>query len=166
MNDWELNARVAALLAEEGHALDTRDWDRWLSLYDEDVLFWMPSWRNEFEQTSDPAKEMALFYFESRAPLEDRVWRLRTGKSIASVPLSRTAHAVSNVLARPAGDGLVEAQASWTCHAFHPKRRKQDVFFGRYELRIRTDGDRWRIAQKKISLLNDYIPTLLDFYCV
>lgn len=166
MTEWELNARVAALLAQEGHALDMHDWDGWLALYDENVRYWMPSWKNESEQTSDPAAEMALFYFESRAGLEDRVWRLRSGKSVASVPLMRTSHAVSNVLAREAEPGMVEAQASWTCHVFNPKRQQQNVFFGRYELRIRTDGDRWRIAQKKVSLLNDYIPTLLDFYCV
>jgi 3-phenylpropionate/cinnamic acid dioxygenase small subunit len=40
------------------------------------------------------------------------------------------------------------------------------VFFGRYEHGLRrVDGD-WRIARKKILLLNDTIPTVVDFYSI
>ena len=56
--------------------------------------------------------------------------------------------------------------ASWTCHAYDPKHRKQHAFFGRYEMHYAEDGENWRIARKKIILLNDYIPTMIDFYCI
>jgi 3-phenylpropionate/cinnamic acid dioxygenase small subunit len=31
---------------------------------------------------------------------------------------------------------------------------------------LRREGDRWLIAGKTIVLLNDTIPTVLDFYCI
>jgi 3-phenylpropionate/cinnamic acid dioxygenase small subunit len=44
------------------------------------------------------------------------------------------------------------------------------VLFGRYEYRLRRhdEGGReyWLIARKKVLLLNDHIPTMIDFYCL
>jgi 3-phenylpropionate/cinnamic acid dioxygenase small subunit len=31
---------------------------------------------------------------------------------------------------------------------------------------LRQAGGRWRIARKKVVLMNDTIPTMLDFYCI
>ena len=45
-------------------------------------------------------------------------------------------------------------------------RARSDAFFGHYQHSLRREGDAWRIARQKISVLNDYIPTLLDFYLV
>jgi 3-phenylpropionate/cinnamic acid dioxygenase small subunit len=27
-----------------------------------------------------------------------------------------------------------------------------------------TDGDAWRIARKRVTLMNDFIPTVMDIY--
>ena len=158
--------KAIEFLAEESLALDMRRWDDWLALYAVDAVFWMPSWKNENEQVGDPAGEMSLFYYESRAALEDRVWRVRQQRSAASNPLFRTAHSASNVLALPgASAGQRELRAAWTCHVFHPKRNTSSVFFGRYEYTVDTAGPRWQVKRKKIILMNDYIPNLMDFYC-
>ena len=46
-------------------------------------------------------------------------------------------------------------------------RNKQvGAFFGLYEHRLVADGDAWRIAGKRITLMNDFIPTVLDLYHV
>jgi 3-phenylpropionate/cinnamic acid dioxygenase small subunit len=51
-------------------------------------------------------------------------------------------------------------------HVFFPRSGESHAFFGRseHELVLR-EGD-WCIARKKILLQNDYIPTMLDVYCV
>jgi 3-phenylpropionate/cinnamic acid dioxygenase small subunit len=43
---------------------------------------------------------------------------------------------------------------------------REHVFFGRYEYRLQTGADGLAIASKKILLLNDTIPAVLDFYLV
>lgn len=156
-----------ALLYREARLLDERQWDAWLELFTEDAVFWAPAWRDEASPTSDPNTELSLIYYEGRSNLADRVWRLRSGLSIASTPLARTAHAVTNVeVGETDRADEVTVHASWTVHLFNPRRKTQHAFFGRYEHRLRHEGAGWRIARKKILLLNDYIPTVVDFYCL
>ena len=64
----------------------------------EDTVFWVPAWRNESETVEDPDTEVSLIYHDSRKGLEERVHRLRTGKSVTTMPLPRTAHFVSSFL--------------------------------------------------------------------
>jgi 3-phenylpropionate/cinnamic acid dioxygenase small subunit len=159
-------AEAADLLYREGHCLDTQRWDDWLALYCADAVFWVPAWNGPHELVDAPDTQVSLMYYTARAGLEDRVWRIRSGLSTASCPLRRTSHGVSCVIIAGESPEGVEVHASWTCHVFDPRQQAQHVFFGRYEHRLRREGAVWKIARKKIVLMNDRIPTLLDFYCI
>lgn len=156
--------RTAAeeLLFREALALDRREWDAWLALYAEDCVFWMPAWRDETTPTSDPDRELSLIWYRGRHNLEDRVWRVRSGLSVASTPLPRCVHLVTNVLV----EGEDRVAASFAVHTHDVRAERIHAFFGRYEYRLAETGDGWRIAEKKILLLNDTIPTVVDFYAV
>jgi 3-phenylpropionate/cinnamic acid dioxygenase small subunit len=159
------SAAAAEFLFREAMLLDERRWDEWLDLYTEDAVFWVPAWKSEDEPTSSPDTELSLIYHEGRSNLADRVWRLQSGLSIASTPLHRTVHAISNVLfAGPPTETAAAIKSTWATHTFNPRRKTQHVFFGRCEHELRREGGQWRIARKKILLLNDSIPTVLDFY--
>lgn len=152
------------LLIREALLLDRGDWDDWLALYTEDAVFWMPAWRDELNPTEDPDRELSLIYYKGRRNLEDRVWRARSGLSVASSPRPRVVHQVTNILVEE--DNCVAA--SFATHLFDKRAGRTHTFFGRYDYRlVRSAGDgRWRIAMKKILLLNDTIPTVVDFYSV
>lgn len=153
------------LLYREAYFLDTQSWDEWLALFLDDCEYWAPAWKAEHEPTSDPKAEVSLVYYASRAGLEDRVWRVRSGRSVASRPLPRTQHAVTNVmLGAKNAVGAVQVLANWTTHQFKTKRAEVEILFGRceYEL-VRREGV-LRIKRKKIFLLNDSMPAMLDFY--
>ena len=157
------------VVAREALLLDAQRWDDWLALYAEDARFWLPAWTDEHRLSASPERELSLIFCASRAGLEDRVWRVRSGLSVASRPLPRTTHVVGNSVARLAADssdGELIVESSWTCHVFELKERTTHVFHGRYEHRLRRTGEDWRIAAKTIVLMNDSIPTMLDFYCV
>jgi 3-phenylpropionate/cinnamic acid dioxygenase small subunit len=165
----ELAFAAARVVAREALLLDAQRWDDWLALYTEDAQFWLPAWTDEHRLAASPERELSLVYCGARAGLEDRVWRIRSGLSVASRPLPRTTHCVSNsVVDSPADrpEGELAVTSSWTCHVFGLKERTSHVFHGRYEHRLRADGGAWRIAAKKVVLMNDTIPTMLDFYCV
>ncbi len=150
------------MLTHEALCLDRRDWSAWLSLYHEDAVYWMPAWRDEETQTSDPDRELSLIYYKGRHNLEDRVWRIESGLSVASLPLPRTVHQVTNIFVE--SNGLVSA--AWAVHQYNPKTQGQHSFFGRYEYGfIEISGD-WKIMLKKITLLNDRIPTVVDIYAL
>jgi 3-phenylpropionate/cinnamic acid dioxygenase small subunit len=162
-----LLAAGVELLEREAAYLDERKWDEWLALYTEDCEFWMPAWKSDGTLTTDPQAELSHIYYANRKGLEDRVVRIRSGRSPASTPMPRTAHLLSGVLPLepPAGDRL-RLRSTWACHVFSPRAGDSHAFFGHSEHELVHDGGRWRIARKKIILQNENIPAMLDVYCV
>lgn len=157
-----------AVVHHEALHLDAQRWDDWLALYTEDARFWMPAWTDDHRLGASPDTELSLMYCSARAGLQDRVWRVRSGLSVASMPLPRTCHQVTNSVVEPVAGELEQLRvtSSWSCHVVRLKQRSQHVFFGRYEHLLREVDGQWRIAGKTIVLMNDVIPTMLDFYCV
>jgi len=158
----QLFHEVANLLYIEGALLDEHKWDEWLNLYTEDCEFWMPAWDSEHEYTKDPKKEISLMYYNSRAGLEDRVWRIKSGMSSASTPLPRTWHAVHNIrLGKEEGESI-EVFANWQSHAF--KEGETRTFYGRSEYQLKKVANTLKISRKMVLLINDVIPSVLDIY--
>lgn len=162
MNVPLTRAEAEELLFREALLIDTQRYDEWLAMFTPDIEFWMPAWRSETETTTDPDRELSLIYYKGRRNLEDRVMRLTSGLSTASTPPPRVVHAISNVLVTAAGDDTAAVSAVFTCNRFDARMNRAECFFGRYEYRLRREGGEWRIAAKKITLLNDVIPTVVD----
>ncbi len=170
-----VNARAQAgslaagveLVHLEARYLDEQRWDDWLALFVEDCEYWMPAWKADGTPTANPQAELSHIYYASRAGLEDRIVRIRSEKSPASTPMPRTAHVLGSVLPKetPAADRL-RLDSTWVTHVFFPRSRESHAFFGRSEHELVLRAEDWRIAKKKILLQNDYIPTMLDVYCV
>ena len=159
-------AEAEELLYREALLIDTQRFAEWLDLFTPDVEFWMPAWRDENATTEDPDRELSLIYYKGRRNLEDRVMRLTSGLSIASSPLPRVVHQVTNVLVLDADAEAASISAAFTCHRFDVRMNRSDCFFGRYEYRLEEHGGAWLIARKKITLLNDTIPTVVDINAI
>ncbi|MDP6388842.1 MAG: aromatic-ring-hydroxylating dioxygenase subunit beta [Alphaproteobacteria bacterium] len=167
MDEREPLAQGVDLLAREAMYIDLQRWDDWIALYTEDAVFWAPAWRTDTEMTGDVGREISLFYFENRAGLEDRVWRIRSGQAPALAPMPRTTHVVTNtVFEDPPTEDAMTLHSAWTCHVYSLRDRSQHAFFGRYEHDLRRVEGAWRIQRKKIILMNDYIPAAIDVFCV
>ncbi|HVZ53078.1 MAG TPA: aromatic-ring-hydroxylating dioxygenase subunit beta [Pseudolabrys sp.] len=161
----ETTAIAADLLAREGLYLDRKDWKSWLALFCEDVEYWLPAWRDEYDTTDDPARQVSLIYHASRHGLAERIARIQTRKSVTAMPLPRTAHFISNVRASSSADGTIDATASWQVHAHDARTQKNHHLFGIGEYRLRREADgAWRLAGKKLILMNDQTPAVIDFY--
>lgn len=160
----ELKERVENLLYEEGAALDEQRWEDWLALFAPDVEYWMPAWDSEHEMTKDPASEISLIYYSDRTGLEDRIWRIKSGMSSASTPLPRTAHMVTNLRIDPKAQGGIGVKASFLVNSF--RNEETDTFYGRYEYLLKETSGKLAIGKKKIVLLNDVIPSVVDIYSV
>jgi 3-phenylpropionate/cinnamic acid dioxygenase small subunit len=154
------------LLFREALYLDRRDWDAWLALYAEDAEFWVPAWRDETTATADPDRELSLIYYRGRRNLAERVWRIGSGLSVASAPLPRSVHSITNVLVERADEAGAFVTASFTVHLNDVRATREHVFFGRYEIRLVPGANGPVIASKKILLLNDRIPAMLDIYLI
>ena len=135
-------------------------------MYREDAVYWLPAWRDEYETTADPQTEVSLIFHSTRLGLEERIARIESRKSITALPLTRTLHQIGNVELRAAGPAYVETEATFAVHVYDPRTAKEHTRFGRYEHVLSREGDTWRIAKKKIILVNDKVPAVLDFYSI
>jgi benzoate/toluate 1,2-dioxygenase subunit beta len=154
---------VCGFLFKETRHLDDREWDSWLDMYAPEVQFWMPSWDDDDQLTEDPQSEISLIYYPNRNGLEDRVFRIKTERSSASMPEPRTNHMVSNVeILADRGDSL---DVRYNFHTLSHRYKVTDHFFGSIFLTLKVIGDgSFQITRKKIVLKNDYISQVIDIY--
>lgn len=161
--DYQTQLEIEQFLYAVSEACDEQDWDRYLSYFTQESVFHIPQWKGEHEYTTDPTKEMSLMYYGNRGGLEDRVFRIRTGKSAASTPMPRTVHSVNNVRYQQ-DDHLFKVTVNWLTHYY--RFGQAGLFFGvAYYHLIQVDGA-WKIDYKQVILLNDKIDSVLDFYHV
>lgn len=153
---------LQSFLYREARLLDDREWDEWLSCYHPKCEYWMPAWDDDDELTSDPHKEVSLIYYPNRNGLEDRVYRIKTERSGASMPEPRTTHQTTNIeILSQNGDVLnVRYNFNTLCHRY----RVSSNFFGTVFLKIDVSTGEPLIINKKIILNNDYINQVIDVY--
>lgn len=160
------HAEVQRLLFIEAQLLDDKSWNAWVDLYQADAVFWVPAWLNESDLVTDPDSQISFIYHTSRAQLQERVGRIQSRKSITALPLPRTLHVIANTVLSERDEMTVEARSSWTTHIVDPRTRRQHLHFGTYEHTLVRGPEGYRIARKKIVIMNDCIPTVLDFYSI
>ncbi|QRM57852.1 benzoate 1,2-dioxygenase small subunit [Sinorhizobium sp. BG8] len=155
---------ICAFFYKEARLLDDREWDEWLTCYASDVTYWMPAWDDDDQLTEDPQSQISLIYYPSRDGLEDRVFRIKTERSGASMPEPRTSHNVSNVeVLERRGE---EVDVRYNFHTLNHRYKITDHFFGTMFVTLRTSGEKLVISSKKIVLKNDYIRQVIDVYHV
>lgn len=158
----ELQYQIEQFLYKKSALCDAQDWDGYLALFSEDSVFHLPQWDSEHVYTTNPKKGMSLIYYPNRGGLEDRVFRIRTGKAASATPMPRTLHQISNVRIQPLEGGDLEVQVNW--QTLYYRQATSEQFFGRATYTLRPHGESWLITKKHTVLLNDTINSVLDFY--
>ncbi|HKT15882.1 MAG TPA: aromatic-ring-hydroxylating dioxygenase subunit beta [Allosphingosinicella sp.] len=164
MTEASFREGALELVSREARYLDRRLWDEWLELFLDDAVFWVPAWKDEENQTADPDREVSMMYYDGRIRLAERIWRARSGQSLASTPLHRTMHTISTIALERCDDVSASVSSNWSTHIFDPKDKSQHVLFGFYEHELTHSESGWKISRKKIVVLNDYLPITIDFY--
>ena len=164
MNTEKLVSRdaVCDFLYREARLLDDQQWDEWLECYDPDAEFWMPSWDDDDTLTEDPQREISLIYYPNRQGLEDRVFRIKTERSSASTPHTRTSHNISNVEIEDRMEQVLTVRFNWLTLSHRYNSVKTYFGMARYVIDF-SDSDP-KILRKYVVLKNDYIDHLIDIY--
>lgn len=150
------HAAVQELLFREARLLDERRFEEWLELFTEDALYWLPIVEN-----GDP-REPSLIK-DTRAGMEERVFRLTKTLAHAQNPPSRTQHDITNVEVLAGEGGALDVRCNQTVHelrngdAFHVGLAEPRMLAARcrYEL---VDRDGLRIRAKTCLLLQREYP--------
>ena len=112
-HEWN---EVTVFLGKEAQFLDERNWDAWLDLYLPEAEYWVPAWDDDGQLISDPQTEISLIYYPNRGGIEDRVYRIRTGRSSATMPLWRTTHLFNLLSIEKTSSGL-SVKTNWQVHS-------------------------------------------------
>lgn len=154
--------QVTAFLYRETRLLDDRQWEEWLACYAPKAVFWMPAWDDDDQLVEDPQSHISLIYYPNREGLEDRVFRIKTERSSASMPEPRTCHFVSNVEIIGQHGEVVDLRFNW--QTLSHRYRKTQSFFGTSFYTVDFGGDTPLITSKKVILKDDYIHQVIDIY--
>lgn len=153
---------VSQFLFREARFLDDEQWDEWISCYAPTARFWMPAWDDDDQLTTDPQSEISLIYYPDRQGLEDRVFRIKTERSSATMPDTRTSHNISNIEVLERDGNKVTVRFNWNTLSFRYKTSYSYFGMSRYEIDFSAEHP--QILSKYVVLKNDYINQVIDIY--
>jgi len=153
---------ILSFLYREARLLDEEQWDDWLACYAPGARFWMPSWDDDGTLVQDPEREISLIYYPDRRGLEDRVFRIKTERSSATIPDTRTSHNIANVELEKVDGAAHTVRFNW--HTLSQRYKTSYSYFGMSRYVIDFSGPQPRILDKVVVLKNDYISQVIDIY--
>jgi 3-phenylpropionate/cinnamic acid dioxygenase small subunit len=138
---------VEQFLYHEARLLDTQQFEAWLELFTADATYWLPLERDQ----KDPLDTSSIIH-DDRTLLELRVKQARHPRAHARQPLARTVHQVGNVMVLSENDA--EIRVASTLQLMEFRSEKQRLWGALVEHRLRRAGASFRIAHKRVDLVN------------
>ena len=133
-------------LYHEARLLDTQQLEAWLDLFTDDATYWVPLEKDQRE----PLETSSIIH-DDRTLLELRVKQARHPRAHARLPLARTVHQVGNVMVE---EGKDELTVHSTLQVVEYRNEKQRVFGALVEHRLRPANGSFKIAHKRVDLVN------------
>jgi 3-phenylpropionate/cinnamic acid dioxygenase small subunit len=137
---------VEEFLYHEARLLDTQQLEAWLDLFTEDATYWLPLERGR------RTLETSSIIHDDRTLLELRVKQARHPRAHARLPLARTVHQVGNVMLLSEEGAELRVASTLTLVEFRGERQR--VWGALVEHRLRREGAGFRIAHKRVDLVN------------
>jgi benzoate/toluate 1,2-dioxygenase beta subunit len=138
---------IEQFLYHEARLLDTGQLEAWLELFTDDATYWLPLERDQ----KDPVETSSIIH-DDRTLLDLRVKQARHPRAHARLPLARTVHQVGNVIIlKEAKSEIVVAS---TLNLVEWRQEKQRVWGALVEHRLRRAGESFKIAHKRVDLVN------------
>lgn len=145
--DSDLMHDVEQFLFHEARLADEHRYEEWEALWTDDAIYWVPANGADI----DPEREMSIIY-DNRSRIGVRVRQLLSGKRYTQDPRSSLRRIIGNIelLGRERDDIRVAANAI----VFESSQRGETIWGSRNEYTLRSASDGFRLARKKVALVN------------
>lgn len=140
---------VTQFIYREARLQDEHQYDAWESLWTDDGVYWVPANGDDI----DPEQKMSIVY-DNRSRIALRIRQYHTGKRFSQTPQSRLRRLISNV--EVLSDDGQEIRAAANAMVFESQTRGDVVWALRSEYTLRREGDDFRMARKKVMLVNNH----------
>ena len=144
----DLHHDISQFLFREARYADDHRYESWEALWADDGIYWIPANGDDI----DSERQMSIVY-DNRSRIGLRVRQLMTGKRHTQEPQSRLRRIVGDIeVVKAEGRELTVA-----CNTmiFESALRGDIVWASRNEFVLRRDGDDFKIARKKVALVNN-----------
>ncbi len=150
----DLHTDVERFLTREAHLLDERRYDEWLALYDEDAWYWAPTHPNVTDRRFATAH-----INDDHQMMQVRVQRLGQDNAYTEQPQSRAVRIVNLVDVEPSQNEAEDyiAVSKLLMYEYRMRQFREDdqrTFAATLRHGLRRNGERWRIAWKRVDLVN------------
>ena len=152
--DTELLRSVEQFLFLEARLADEGDYDGWEALWTGDGVYWVPANGDDV----DPATQMSIL-FDNRSRIALRVRQLNHDKRLSQRPRSRLRRLLANVEVLDGPDDRgddITVGANFV--VYESRDRGITLWAGRTEYRLRAVDGAWRMARKKVMLVDNDRP--------
>lgn len=150
--DTDLLRGIEQFLFREARLADDGDYDGWESLWTDDGVYWIPANGDDI----DPERQMSIVY-DNRSRIALRVRQLKHDKRHSQNPRSRLRRLLANIeILESDDDGGVVVGANFI--VYESRDRGTTVWGGRNEYRLRQVDGQWRMARKKVMLVDNDRP--------
>jgi len=140
---------VTQFIYREARLQDEHQYDEWESLWTDDGVYWVPANGDDI----DPEQKMSIIY-DNRSRIALRIRQYHTGKRFSQTPQSRLRRVISNV--EIISDDGNEIRAAANAMVFESQTRGDVIWASRNEYTLRREGDGFRMALKKVMLVNNH----------
>lgn len=139
---------ITQFLYREARLQDEHQLEQWEALWTDDAIYWVPANGDDI----DPEQSMSILY-DNRSRIGLRIRQYFTGKRWSQMPASRLRRVIGNV--EVLGDEAHGTRVTANMLLYESHRRGQIMWAARNEYLLRHLDGQWRMAYKKVALVNN-----------
>ncbi len=147
----EFFGEIEAFLYFEAELMDSHAYDSWHALWEPGGLYWVPCNHADL----DPNQSVSIIY-EHTDQLGDRIFRLKDKRMHSQSPKSRLIRIISNISVTTSGASDILVFSNFILG--EARAGQQQSLFGRATHRLKQGPDGFKIAGKKVYLINNDAP--------
>jgi len=142
---------ITQFLYHEARLQDEHRFQDWEALWTDDAVYWLPA----NGENTDPERDMSILY-DNRSRIGLRIRQFLTGKRYSQMPVSRLRRVIGNI--EVLGDEPNGTRITANMLLYESHRRGQIMWAARNEYLLRKVDGQWRLAFKKVALVNNDAP--------
>jgi 3-phenylpropionate/cinnamic acid dioxygenase small subunit len=139
---------ITQFLYREARLQDEHRFQEWEALWTADATYWVPA----NGEDTNPERDMSIIY-DNRSRIGLRIRQFLTGKRYSQMPVSRLRRVIGNV--EMVGDEAGGTRVTANMLLYESHRRGQIMWAARNEYLLREVDGQWRLAFKKVALVNN-----------
>ncbi len=152
LDPHELQHEVEQFLYHQAEALDDKQWQAFIDLFDAQGVYWMPAAPEQTEWEGTPS-----IFAEDKLIMEIRKGRVTHPNAWSQAPMWETNHIVSHIAIESVSGNDIRVRSRF--HMMELRRDEVRHFGGRYQHHlVRGDDGQLRIRLQRVDLFNAQAP--------